>query len=174
MLVSNQRPLPCESEPRSFAIVRCYPIPAFLGRLSRYVYRGRSSTFTPVVVKLSSEHRLLKLVIPPYRYAPECVERGLSEVRFPISRASLYTFYGCFPSVLPDGSVRASSGAARRLFRNSSSEERVICEPHRPPRTGVALAWKVMNPEKRSAEGALCRTEPFENPNAHHRRLQCQ
>jgi hypothetical protein len=45
MLVSNQRPLPCESEACSFAIVRCYPIPAFLSRLSRHVYRGRSSTF---------------------------------------------------------------------------------------------------------------------------------
>jgi len=66
MLVSNQRPLPCESEPRSFAIVRCYPIPAFLSRSSRYVYRGRSSTFAPVVVKQSSEHRLPKLLIPSY------------------------------------------------------------------------------------------------------------
>jgi len=58
MLVSNQRPLPCESEACSFAIVRCYAIPAFLSRLSRYVYRERSSTFAPVVVKLSSAHAL--------------------------------------------------------------------------------------------------------------------
>jgi hypothetical protein len=83
MLVSNQRPLPCESEACSFAIIRCSPIPAFLSRLSRYVYRGRSSTFAPVVVKLSSEHRLPKLLIPCYLYAPACVERGYSEVRNP-------------------------------------------------------------------------------------------
>jgi hypothetical protein len=70
MLVSNQRPLPCESGACSFAIVSCYPIPAFPSRLSRYVYRGRSSTFALVVVKLSSEHRLPKLLIPSYLYAP--------------------------------------------------------------------------------------------------------
>jgi hypothetical protein len=81
MLVSNQRPLPCESEPRSFAIVRCYPIPAFLSRLSRYFYRGRSPMFAPVVVKLSSEHRLPKLLIPSYLYAPECVEGAFYELR---------------------------------------------------------------------------------------------
>ena len=81
MLGSNQRHLPCESEACLFAIVRCYPIAAFLSRLYRYVYRGRSSTFAPVVVKLSSEHRLPKLLIPFYLYAPACVERGFLEVR---------------------------------------------------------------------------------------------
>ena len=65
MLVSNQRPLPCESEACSFATVRHHPISAFLSRLSRYVYRERSSTFAPVVVKLSSDHRLPKLWIFP-------------------------------------------------------------------------------------------------------------
>ena len=80
MLVSNQRPLPCKSEPRSFVTVRRHPISAFLGWLSRHVYRGRSSTFAPVVAKQSSEHRLPKLLIPSYLYAPECVERGFSEV----------------------------------------------------------------------------------------------
>ena len=82
MLVSNQRPLPCESETYSFAIVRCYPIPAFLSRSSRYVYRGRSSTFAPVVVKLSAEHRLPKLLIPSYLYALECVEGGSRKFAF--------------------------------------------------------------------------------------------
>jgi hypothetical protein len=82
MLVSNQRPLPCESEPRSFATVRRHPIPAFLSRLSRYFYRGRSPTCAPVVVKLSSEHRLPKLWIPSYLYAPECVEGEFFELRF--------------------------------------------------------------------------------------------
>ena len=81
MPVSNQRPLPCESEACSFAIVRCYLIPAFLSRLSRYVCRGRSSTFAPVVVKWSSEHRLPKLLIRYYLYAPECVEGMSRELR---------------------------------------------------------------------------------------------
>ena len=90
MLVSNQRPLPCESEPRSFAIVRCYPIPAFLSRLSRHVYRERSSTFAPVVVKLSSERRLPKLLIPSYLYTPECVKGEFSELRLEgVFRSSL-------------------------------------------------------------------------------------
>jgi hypothetical protein len=35
MLVSNQRPLPCESEAWSFAIVRRYPISAFSSRILR-------------------------------------------------------------------------------------------------------------------------------------------
>jgi hypothetical protein len=81
MLGSNQRPLPCESEACSFATVRRHPIPAFLSQLSRYVYRGRSPTFAPVVVKLSSEHRLPKLSIPSYLYPPECVEGRSSELR---------------------------------------------------------------------------------------------
>ena len=80
MLVSNQRPLPCESGTCSFATVRCHSIPAFLSRLSRYFYRGRSSTFAPVVVKLSSEHRLPKLLIPSYLYAPMCVEGEFFEL----------------------------------------------------------------------------------------------
>jgi hypothetical protein len=71
MLVSNQRPLPCESEPRSFATVRRHPISAFLSRLFRHVYRGRSSTFAPVVVKLSSAHRLAKNAAP-FGYPPIC------------------------------------------------------------------------------------------------------
>jgi hypothetical protein len=58
MLGSNQRPLPCECEACSFAMVRCYPIPAFLSRLARYVYRGRSLTFASVVVKLSSDYAM--------------------------------------------------------------------------------------------------------------------
>ncbi len=68
MLVSNQRPLPCESEACSFAIVRRYLIPPFLSRLSRHVYRERSSTFAPVVVRLSSERRLPKFdsLLPLY------------------------------------------------------------------------------------------------------------
>ena len=81
MLVSNQRPLPCDSGTCSFATVRCHSIPAFLSRLSRYFYRGRSSTFAPVVVKLSSEHRLPKLLNPSYLYAPECVEGVFRELR---------------------------------------------------------------------------------------------
>ena len=71
MLASNQRPLPCESEACSFARVRRHPIPAFLSRLSRYFYRGRSPTFAPVVVKLSSGHRLPKLPrIPKHLNTP--------------------------------------------------------------------------------------------------------
>ncbi len=81
MLVSNQRPLPCESGACSFVSVHRHPIPAFPSRSSRYVYRGRPSTFAPVVVKLSSEQRLPKLLTPYYLYAPACVERGFSEVR---------------------------------------------------------------------------------------------
>ena len=71
MLGSNQRPLPCESEACSFATVRHHPISAFLSRLSRYVYRGRSSTLAPVVVKLSSDYRLPKLPrIPKHLSTP--------------------------------------------------------------------------------------------------------
>jgi hypothetical protein len=34
MLGSNQRPLPCESEACSFAMVRRYPVPAFLSLIA--------------------------------------------------------------------------------------------------------------------------------------------
>src|SRR5687768_8231307 len=81
MLGSNQRPLPCESEACLFATVRPHPISASLSRLSRYFYRGRSPAFAPVVVKLSSGHRLPKLLIPYYLYAPQCVEGSFSELR---------------------------------------------------------------------------------------------
>jgi hypothetical protein len=54
MLGSNQRPLPCESETCSFVKVRRYPISAFLGLIARYSRHGRSLSFAPVVVKLSS------------------------------------------------------------------------------------------------------------------------
>src|SRR5918998_155524 len=110
MLGSNQRPLPCESEPRSFAIVRCYPIPAFLSRSSRYVYRGHSSTFAPVVVKLSSEHRLPKLLIRSYLYAPECVEGAFCELRLEgVLRSS---------AAGPKGSPLARRRAGRSVNRN--------------------------------------------------------
>jgi hypothetical protein len=65
MLGSNQRPLPCESEAWSFAMVRPYPISAFLSLITRCLRRGRSQSFTPVVVKLSSDRRLPKLLIYP-------------------------------------------------------------------------------------------------------------
>jgi hypothetical protein len=58
MLGSNQRPLPCESEACSFAMVRHYPIFAFPSLIARYPRRGRPPSFAPVVVKLSSDHRL--------------------------------------------------------------------------------------------------------------------
>src|SRR5215213_9201205 len=58
MLGSNQRPLPCEGEACSFAVVRHYPIFAFSSLIARYSRRGRPPSFAPVVVKLSSAHGL--------------------------------------------------------------------------------------------------------------------
>ncbi len=55
MLVSNQRPLPCESEAYSSATVRHNSVSAFLSPITRYSRRGRPRWFAPVVVKLSSE-----------------------------------------------------------------------------------------------------------------------
>ena len=55
MLVSNQRPLPCESGTCSFAMVRRHPISAFLSPIRQYLSRGRSSSFASAVVKLSSD-----------------------------------------------------------------------------------------------------------------------
>ncbi len=81
MLGSNHRPLPCESEAYSFAMVRRYPISAFLSPITQCLGRGRSLSSAPVVVKLSSDHRLPKLLIPSYLYAPECVEGEFSDFR---------------------------------------------------------------------------------------------
>src|SRR5215210_5594180 len=58
MLGSNQRPLPCESEACWFAVVRRCPISAFLSPITRCLGRRRSLSSAPVVVKLSSDHRL--------------------------------------------------------------------------------------------------------------------
>jgi hypothetical protein len=74
MLGSNQRPLPCESGPCSFATVRRYPISAFLSLITRCLRRGRSLSSAPVVVKLSSDCRLPKLLLPSYLYSLECME----------------------------------------------------------------------------------------------------
>ncbi len=49
--------------------------------MARYPRRGRSPPFDPVVVKLSSDRRLPKLLLPSYLYALECVEEAFSEVR---------------------------------------------------------------------------------------------
>src|SRR5215217_6675218 len=57
MLGSNQRPLPCESEACSFVTVCHYPISAFLSLMTQCLRRGRSLSFAPVVVKLSSDRR---------------------------------------------------------------------------------------------------------------------
>ena len=81
MLVSNQRPLPCESGACWFAIVRRYPISAFLSLITQCLRCGRSLSYAPVVVKLSSDHRLPKLLIPTYLYAPERVEGMFPELR---------------------------------------------------------------------------------------------
>ena len=83
MLGSNQRPLPCESEACSFAMVRHYPIFAFPSLIARYPRRGRPPSFAPVVVKLSSDHRLPKLLVLSYLYALECVVGGSRKFAHP-------------------------------------------------------------------------------------------
>ena len=115
MLVSNQRPLPCESEACSFAIVRRYPISVFLGLITQCLRRGRSLSSAPVVVKLSSDHRLPKLLIlsypfPSYLYAPA---RGKGVL------GSSSPCYRRYPT--PEGAPGYASGTLSRTRRIAST-----------------------------------------------------
>jgi hypothetical protein len=89
MLGSNQRPLPCESGTCWFAIVRRDPISAFLSLITQCFRRGRSLSSAPVVVKLSSDHRLPKLLFRPTLMHPSTWKGGSPYYADQYSRTAL-------------------------------------------------------------------------------------